>query len=399
MKNNKLEPKLKLTKNQVFSLVETYLDQHDPNELFEHMLNTLMKSERNAYLAENPNTENKGNGYRTLKRLGMHRNLKLLVPRDRLNTFKPLILGLLNKQQQTINELSYNLYGKGLTTRQIGDILEQVYGTNYSKSTISRISQTFHEDITKWLERDLDNVYPVIMVDALHIKVKRDTVATEAFYIVLGLNKNLKREILAIINQPTESALGWQEVLKNLKKRGLKKVELFVSDDLKGLDTSIDKEFPKSNHQKCVLHLKRNLANKLRKNKRASFLSSLSDIFDPEGYPMSIEKSVQELKRILKSHSKHFPSLQATAVRDDLDRYFTYLKYDKSIRRMIYTTNWIERFNKTVRRTTKIRNSLPSPHSALMLIGYTAMEAEAQTYNYPIYKFANDEKMNQIATE
>ena len=89
--------------------------------------------------------------------------------------------------------------------------------------------------------------------------------------------------------------------------------------------------------------------------------------------------------------------LLSTLERDDLELYFTYLKYDKSIRKMIYTTNWIERFNKSVRRTTKIRDSLPSPHSALMLIGYVAMEAESQTYNYPIIQFANDEKMNELA--
>lgn len=397
MKNNKLEPQLDLNKTQVLKLIETYLSKNNPNELFEHMLNTLMKSERTAYLAENPHPENKGNGYRGVQKPGINGKLKLLIPRDRLSLFKPLIMGILDNQEQKIRELTYHLYGKGLTSRQIGPILEDVYGENYSKSTISRINQAFHHNIEKWLNRTLDAVYPMVMIDAIHIKVKRDTVGTEAFYVVLGLNKNFKREILAVINQPTESASGWEEVLQNLKKRGVKKVGLFVSDDLAGLDTSIRKVFPDSDHQKCVLHLKRNLARKLRKSYRANFLSTLSQVFDPEAPFTSIKSAVERLKRILRSQSDLYPSLNATIGRDDLELYFTYLKYDKSIRRMIYTTNWIERFNKSVRRTTKIRDSLPSPHSALMLIGYVAMEAETQTYNYPINKFANDEKMNELA--
>ena len=382
MNNNKLEPQLDLNKNQVLKLIETYILKNDPNELFEHMLNTLMKSERSAFLEENPDPNNKGNGYRSLKRLGIHSKLKLLIPRDRLSLFKPLILGIVNNQDEKMRELTYQLYGKGLTTRQIGKVIEHVYGQHYSKSTISRINEKFHHNIEKWLNRKLDTTYPMIMIDALHIKVKRDTVATEAFYIVLGLKKDFTREILAVFNSPTESAAGWEEVLTKLKERGVKKAGLFVSDDLTGLDASINKVFPESDHQKCILHLKRNLANKLRKNYRATFLNTLSDVFDPEARYTSVRNAVERFKRILRAQSDIYPSLLYTLERDDLELYFTYLKYDKTIRRMIYTTNWIERFNKSVRRTTKIRDSLPSPHSALMLIGYVAMETETERYGF-----------------
>ncbi len=217
MKYNKPEPQLDLSKNQVLKLIETYVSKYDPNELFAHMLNTLMQSERSAYLEENPHLGNKGNGYRPVKRIGMHGQLKLLIPRDRLSLFKPMITGILKDQEQKMRELTYHLYGKGLTAREIGPILQDIYGENYSKSTISRINKAFHHNIKMWLNRTLDSVYPMIMVDAIHIKVKRDTVASEAFYIVLGLNREFRREILAVINHPTESALGWEEVLENLR--------------------------------------------------------------------------------------------------------------------------------------------------------------------------------------
>ncbi len=177
---NNAENQLELTKSQVLNLIESFVSKNDPNELFAHMLNILMKSERNAFLEKNKDN-NKGNGYRTIKKIGMHSQVTLQVPRDRLSIFKPIIMGLLNQQDQKLKNLSYALYSKGLTTRQVGDVLEQVYGKNYSKSTVSRISKEFHEEIEQWMNRKLDPTYLMIMIDSIHIKVRRDTVATESF--------------------------------------------------------------------------------------------------------------------------------------------------------------------------------------------------------------------------
>ena len=397
MKNKNLEPQLDLNQSQVLKLIENYISQNNPNQLFEFMLNTLMESERSVFLEQTQYEGNKGNGYRSVKRLGMGNKLKLLIPRDRLSIFKPLSIAILKKQEKKLQELTYHLYGKGLTTRQIGPVLESVFGQNYSKSTISRINEKFYDNIQKWLNRKLDSIYPMIMIDALHLKVKRDTVATEAFYIVLGLKKDFTREILAVVNLPTESSKGWEQVFKNLRERGVEKVGLFVSDDLTELDNSISKEFPTSDHQKCVVHLKRRMAKQLKKKDRKKFWESIFHVFDPEGTYTSVKSAIEDFKRIIQSYTEFYPCFLHILEKDNLELYFTYLKYNKKIRRMIYTTNWIERFNKMVRRTTKIRNSLPSPHSALMLIGYVAMEAETQTYNYPITEFANDKKMNELS--
>ena len=218
----------------MLKLIESYVLKNDPNELFVHILNSLMKAERTDFLEQKADAKNKGNGYRTVKKAGMFGQLELLIPRDRLGTFKPIIQAILSKQEEKIKDLSYALYAKGLTTLQVSDILEDVYGRSYSKSTVSRISNTFYADIEKWLERELESTYLMIMVDAIHIKVKRDKVATEAFYIVLGMNKNYKREIIAVINEPTESAAGWKEVLQKIKERGVKKIEGVISTLSKG---------------------------------------------------------------------------------------------------------------------------------------------------------------------
>lgn len=134
---------------------------------------------------------NKGNGYRQIQKAGMGSQLQLKIPRDRLGVFQPVIMGVIQQQDQQLKQLSYSLYGKGLSTRQISEVLEDIYRTAYSKFSISAITQTYQELVKAWQHRALDAYYPVIFIDAIHIKVRRDTVATEAFYVVLGLKEEL----------------------------------------------------------------------------------------------------------------------------------------------------------------------------------------------------------------
>ena len=136
------------------------------------------------------------------------------IPRDRLGVFQPIILGLLNEQEEQVKDLCFELYGKGLTTRQIEDVVKKIYGSNYSKSTISKITTDFSTLVDAWLYRPLDNYYTMVYIDAIHIKVRRETMATEAFYILLGLKEDCTREVLEIVNIPQESATGWQHVLE-----------------------------------------------------------------------------------------------------------------------------------------------------------------------------------------
>jgi putative transposase len=134
--------------------------------------------------------------------------LTLSIPRDRLGVFKPVLLGLLDQQEEQVQNLYFELYGKGLTTRQIEEVIEDIYGSSYSKSSISRITTDFGALVESWLSRSLDSYYPIIYIDAIHVKVRRDCVATESFYVLLGLKEDLTREVLSIVNIPQESASG-----------------------------------------------------------------------------------------------------------------------------------------------------------------------------------------------
>ena len=389
------ETQLKLSKKQLQSIINLEVAKQDGlNDLFSMMINGLMLSERKLFLDNNEDAANKGNGYRKASRSGIGSRLSLSIPRDRLGVFKPVLLGLLDQQEEQVKSLCFELYGKGLTTRQIEDIIESIYGSSYSKSNISRITTDFGALISSWLSRSLDNYYPIIYIDAIHVKVRRDRVATEAFYVLLGLKEDLTREVLSIINIPQESASGWEEVLIGIKQRGVDRVGLFVFDDLTGLDTVIGKVFSASLQQKCVLHFQRNLNKNIRVVDRKEFSRELSNVFDPDNIDYRADQAVLKLKEVLNKWSKAYPKLRAVAHRADLELIFTYLQFDYRIRRMIYTTNWIERLNKSFRRTLNMRNALPTPQAAITLIGFVAMEMGEKTYSYPITNFRFDQNFN-----
>lgn len=385
------ETQLKFTKKQLQSIINFEIEKENGlNDLFSMMINGLMLSERKLFLSENENPKNKGNGYRSARRSGIGSKLTLSIPRDRLGVFKPVLLGLLDQQEEQVKSLCFELYGKGLTTRQIEEVIEGIYGSSYSKSSISRITTDFGALVESWLSRSLDSYYPIIYIDAIHVKVRRDRVATEAFYVLLGLKEDLTREVLSIVNIPQESASGWEEVLGQIRERGVDQVGLFVFDDLTGLDTVISKVFASSMQQKCVLHFQRNLNKHIRVTDRKAFAKELSAVFDPDNINHTANQAVAELKEVLSKWSKTYPKLKSTMGRTDLDLIFTYLQFDYRIRRMIYTTNWIERLNKSFRRTLNMRNALPTPQVAITLIGFVAMEMSEKTYSYPITNFKFD---------
>ena len=208
------------------------------------------------------------------------------------------------------------------------------------------------------------------------------------------MKEDYTREVLGIINIPQESASGWEEVLLDIKSRGVETVGMFVFDDLTGLDTVIGKVFSESMQQKCVLHFQRNLNKHIRKTHRQLFNEEVKAVFNPDDVFYTPTEAVKNLKKVLGKWSKTYPKLMATMKRNDLESVFTYLNFDYRIRRMIYTTNWIERLNKSFRRTLKMRNALPNPQAAITLMGYVAMEMEEKTYSYPIANFKFDDNFN-----
>lgn len=386
-----------ISKNQLEDILTEYLSKENGlNEVLQMTLNSLMRVERDMFLEGNkePEIKNKANGYRPVQALGYGKTLRLSVPRDRLGLFKPYILGIYQQEEQQIHELCFNLYSKGLTTGEVGDIIGQIYGHSYSSASISHITQSFKEEMERWRKRPLERYYPVLYIDALHVKVRREQVSSEAFYVILAVKEDLTREILAIENIPTESSGGWEDVLASLKERGLKKAGLIVCDDLKGLDGALHRTFPEAKIQKCVVHLMRQLSKYVKPKHRNDFQKELKEIFQTQDSSYSFQQAWQKIENFCQKWQSTYPKLTKKLIEgDQMQYYFTYLNYDYRIRSMIYTTNWIERLNKTFKRTLKIRNSLPNEEAVLTLLSKVAMDQNEGKYSYPIYQFKYEQSL------
>ena len=386
---------IELTKVQLQASMNKLLEQENGlSSVLEMTLNGLMHSERSIYLDNSDN--NKGNGYRKAFAVGMGKQIELKIPRDRLGMFQPMVLALIRDQNQQLEDLSFELYGNGLTTSQIGNVMHKIYGKHYSKSAISNITSTFSEQMGHWRNRPLDTCYLAVFIDAIHLKVRRGTVSSEAFYIIMGVKTDYTREVMAIVNIPSESATGWKETLKSLKLRGVEQIGLIISDNLTALDSVVPLVYQNTEHQKCVVHLKRSILNKVASKHKEELAADLKEVFDMDDHQDNIIDAFKRLTSFSNKWKKKYKHIGDLANYEMNELYFTYLNYHPKIRRMIYTTNWIERLNKEFRRTFKIRNSMPSPESALTLLSKVAMDKEDGYMKYPIYNFKFDKRLNEL---
>ncbi len=315
---------IKLTKDQLQSSLDNLLQQENGlTNALEMTLNSLMYCEREQYLKGDES--NKGNGYRRGFAVGMGKQIELRIPRDRLGMFYPMVLALIRDQKQQLEDLSFELYGNGLTTGQIGSIMQKIYGKNYSKSAISNITKTFYAEMEQWRERPLDSTYLAVYIDAIHLKIRRETVSSEAFYILLGVKEDYTREVIGIVNIPSESASGWKEVLASIKQRGVKKIGLIISDNLTGLDGVIPLVFKNVSHQKCVVHLKRNLLNKVSSKHKEEVANDLKEVFDLELPQDSIAKGFDRLKAFADKWRKQYKHIGNLSFNPMNELYFTYV--------------------------------------------------------------------------
>lgn len=351
---------------------------------------TILKAEQSEFLgysfkAKPIDNSNKRNGYRSGLVRGLNRVFRIQVPRDRLGNFKPVFLDLLSGEAEEVNTLAFKLYCKGLTTRDVEDVFTAIYDGKYSKSSISRITQEFTEERKTWQTRKLDQEYYAIFIDAIFLPIRRDTVAKEAFYIVLGLKPDLTRDVLAVWNMPQESASGWEDVLKDLKVRGVQHVLNFTADGLTGLSDAVAKVFSKANFQECIVHKQRNLKKKVRSSEKAELRADFKAVFDINNPLLTIEEAKHNLNKFIDKWGKKYYSIKAQFKEEKIDYYFTYLKYPVVFRKMMYTTNWIESLNKQIKRTTKIRGSFPNEDSALNLVCAKIMDiCENKYYKYKV---------------
>jgi transposase-like protein len=288
---------------------------------------------------------------------------------------------------EQMQNLALKMYVKGLSTRDISGILKDVFGKKYSAASISELTKGFEEERVKWQSRKLDEEYYFVFVDALGINIRRDTVENEAFYIVLGLKKDLTREVLGVYTFPTEREAGWIDVFEDLQSRGVRNIGMLIGDGFKGIQNSVLKKFSGIKFQRCIVHKYRNAVKHIRVSDETEFHEDFYDVFKRGEKGYTVEKAKENLKTFVAKWQKRYRSISRQFLKRDIPHYFEYLTMPYQIQKMVYTTNWIERLNKEIRRTTRVRNSFPNENSAMNLICMFLMDKEEKTYSRKVGAF------------
>lgn len=386
---------MQFTQTQIKDILAEVISNEDGlNTILKLTLEALMRSERSEHNSERGDYSN---GYRSRKAFGDKHMIELQVPRTRSGSFYPVVLGLLKNQEAEARAISFQLYKNGLTTEQVGEVFGEIYGKHYSTSQVSRMFDTARAEVKTWLARSLESYYAIVYIDATFIPTRRgDSVYKEAYYTLLGVRSDRTREVLGIYNFPTEGAGQWEDVLSDLRQRGVHEVDLFVSDSLSGVENAIWKCYPKADIQLCIVHLQRNLLKLVRPRDKAALAEGFRTVFRTDD-PSDNKKAMMERYRaFLNEWAVNYPAFKSRLKNDRMELYFTYVQYDYRIRSMIYTTNWIERLNRDFKRTTRMRGALPNPDATLLLLGGVAMtktkyERKVPKLNYEQNKFKWDD--------
>ena len=283
------------------------------------------------------------------------------VPRDRDGTFTPLTVRKRQRRLEGVDAMVLSLCAKGLTTGEIQAHLVEVYGTEVSRETISKITDAVLAEMTDWLVRPLERVYPVVFIDAIHVKVRDGQVANRAFYTSIGVTVDGQRDILGVWpSAGGEGAKFWLGVLTELRNRGVNDVCIVVCDGLKGLPEAINTTWPFAIVQTCVLHLIRNtfrLASRQHWEKMARDLRPV--------YTATNEAAAKErFNEFAAVWCEQFPAIRSLW-ENAWTEFVPFLDYSPEIRRVIYSTNAIESLHARFRRATRTRGHFPNEQAAL----------------------------------
>ncbi|WP_144511896.1 IS256 family transposase [Bacillus sp. FJAT-22090] len=328
-------------------------------------LELLLKNEMEVALELEPIGENNSkNGYykRTLDTMyGKVEDLS--VPRDRMGQYQTALFDPYQRRMVAVDDLIIQLYQHGVSPRKVGSIIQGLLGEAYSPGTVSNITGKLVEDIEKWKVRPLRKRYLAIYLDATFLNIRRDTYENEAVYIAIGVTEDGYREVLGFFVGGNESAHGWKEVLFDMKARGVEQVALGIFDGLSGLDTAFNSVFPEADIQLCVIHKVRYTTHRIRPKDRPDFLQDLKKVYTAERYEGAVEALNQ-----LKSNWGSLYKREIVSWERELPVLMTFLKYPKEIRKYLYTTNLIERFNREIKARTKVSGNFSTVEAAEKIV-------------------------------
>ena len=305
--------------------------------------------------------------------------LDLAIPRDRAGTFEPQLVPKGERRLDGFDAKIVSLYARGLTVREIGGHLKDLYGVEVSPDLISRVTDAVLEEAAEWQSRPLDGCYPVVFFDALRVKIRDEgLVKNKAVYVALALDAEGTKHVLGLWIEQTEGAKFWLKVMNDLKTRGLADILIAVVDGLKGFPEAIGAVFPETVVQTCIVHLIRNSLAFVSWKDRKVILPDLKAIYRAE----NAEAARDRLADFEARWGARYPAI-GQAWRRAWEHVIPLFAFPPAIRKMIYTTNAVESLNRSLRKIIKTRGSFPTDEAAIKLL-YLAIQNAAVGWRRPI---------------
>jgi putative transposase len=300
------------------------------------------------------------------------------VPRDRAGTFEPALVPKHARRLTGFDEAVVSLYAKGMTTGDIANHLQDIYGDQVSRDLVSRVTDAVVEEMTAWQARPLDPVYPVLLIDAIYLKVRDGQVANRPVYVAMGITVDGVRDVLGFWVGPTggEGARHWLTMLTELKNRGVQDVLIACCDGLKGLPDALTAVWPAVTVQSCVVHLVRNSLRYVPKQHWAKVTAELKEVYTSP----TVAAAEARFADFAATWRPKYPAMIAMWERA-WNEFVPFLDFPVEIRKLIYTTNGIESLNARFRQAARRRGHFPTEQSALKILYLTVRERRPNRAN------------------
>ena len=347
--------------------------------LIKDVLENILEAEMDEHLGRDkyqrqsdiePGERNYRNGYSQKNLRSSFGDVDLDIPRDRKSEFEPQIV---KKYETVCNELDkkiISLYAKGMTTSDIQAEIEDLYGITISPSMVSKITDKVIATATEWQNRMLDKIYPIVYLDAMYFKVRSNgKIVNKAVYICLGYTMEGYKDILGLWVDEAEGAKFWLGICNDLKNRGVKEILIACMDGLKGLPQAIQTVFPSANIQTCIVHQIRNSIKYIASKDKKSFMKDLKEVYKAA----TEELALAQLDKLKETWGNSY-GMVIDSWYNNWNNLSTFFDFSPRIRKMIYTTNALEGFNRQVRKYTKSRTIFPTDESLNKCVYLATME-------------------------
>ncbi|MCK8083926.1 IS256 family transposase [Vibrio sp. 1CM24A] len=324
-------------------------------------------------------SSNSRNGYSTKSIITDDGEVPIDVPRDRESSFEPKLVRKHQTRFQSMDDKILSLYAKGMTTREIVATFKEMYDADVSPTLISKVTDSVLEQVVEWQSRPLDEVYPIVYLDCIVVKIRQDKqVINKAVYLALGVNMEGQKELLGMWLSETEGAKFWLAVLTELQNRGVKDILIACVDGLKGFPDAINAAFPNTQIQLCIVHMVRNSVKYVPWKDYKAVTADLKKIYQSK----TEDEALLALEQLSDKWDDKYPQISRswTAHWNNLNTLFN---YPEDIRRAIYTTNAIESLNSVIRKAIKKRKLFPTDESARKVI-FLAIQDASKRWTMPI---------------